>query len=160
MKRFYWLIIFALLISGIISIDLNLNAQTLAADRVTAPVDDRLTVSRPGNLFPLARLEYDAGAVSPGHRMDRMMLVLQPDADQERALQALLAAQQDPQSPQYHQWLTPESFGKLFGISDHDLAEVTDWLHSHGFEVEPISSGRQTLAFSGTAAQVEAAFHT
>jgi hypothetical protein len=160
MKRFYCLTIFTLLISGIISIDQNLNAQTLAADRVTAPVDDNLTVSRPGNLFPLARPEYDAGAVAPGHRMDRMMLVLQPDADQERALQALLAAQQDPQSPQYHQWLTPESFGKLFGISDHDLAEVTGWLHSHGFEVEPVSSGRQTLLFSGTAAQVEAAFHT
>src|ERR1039457_7026277 len=129
MKRSYWLILSLLFISGIISIGQNLNAQTLPANRVTAPVDNSLTVSRPGNRYPLASPEYDAGAVSPGHRMDRMMLVLQPDADQERALQALLAAQQDPQSPQYHHWISPESFGKLFGISDHDLAEVTDWLH-------------------------------
>ena len=160
MTRFCWLIIFVLFISGILSIDQNLTAQTLAADRVTTPVDDRVTVSRPGNRFPLARAEYDTGAVPPGHRMDRMLLVLQPDAAQERALEALLAAQQDPQSPQYHQWLTPESFGKLFGISDRDLLQVTDWLLRHGFEVEPASGGRRTLLFSGTAAQVEAAFHT
>ena len=92
--------------------------------------------------------------------MDRMLLVLQPDPAQERALEALLAAQQDPQSPQFHQWLTPERFGKLFGVSDHDLAQVVEWLERQGFQVESPSSGRRVLLFSGTAGQVETAFHT
>jgi pseudomonalisin len=160
MTPFRWLIIFFLFFSAIISIEQRLNAQTLASERVTAPVDDRATVARPGNRHPLARAEYDAGIASPGHRMDRMMLVLEPDAAQQHALQALLQAQQDPQSPQYHQWLTPEAFGKLFGVSGHDLDQVVNWLTRHGFEVEPVSSGRRVVLFSGTAAQVEAAFHT
>ncbi len=160
MSHFHRLILCVLFLSGIISIDQRLTAQPRPEDRVTTPVDDRLTVTRPANRHPLALPEYDAGPVSPQHPMDRMLLVLQPDADQQFALQALLAAQQDPQSPQYHHWLTPESFGKLFGISDHDLEQVTDWLERHGFEVEPVSGGHRALLFSGTAAQVEAAFHT
>src|SRR5277367_3364588 len=129
-------------------------------DRISAPVDGRRTVARPGNRHPLAIPAYDSGAIAPDHRMDRMMLVLQPDPAQERALEALLAAQQDPQSPEYHQWLTPERFGKLFGVSDRDLAQVVEWLQSEGFIVEPPSGGRRVIVFSGTAGQVEAAFHT
>src|ERR1700692_955089 len=160
MKQCSWIATVALFVSAIIPIAQNLNAQPAPLDRITAPVDGRLTVARPGNRHPLAMPEYDAGPVSPDHRMDRMMLVLQPDPAQERALEALLAAQQDPQSPQYHQWLTPERFGKLFGVSDHDLAQVVEWLERQGFEVEAPSNGRRVLLFSGTAGQVEAAFHT
>ena len=160
MKQNRSIIALTLFLSAIISIAQNLNAQPAPLDRITAPVDGRSTIARPGNRHPLAIPEYDAGPVSPDHRMDRMMLVLQPDPAQERALEALLDAQQDPQSPEYHQWLTPERFGKLFGISDHDLAQVVEWLERQGFEVEPPSSGRRVLLFSGTAGQVEAAFHT
>ncbi len=129
-------------------------------DRVTRPVDDRMTVTRPGNRHPLARPQYDAGVAALDQRLESMVLVLQPDAAQQRALEALLAAQQDPQSPQFHQWLTPESFGKLFGVSERDLDQVVSWLSRHGFEVEPVSSSRRAVVFSGTAAQVATAFHT
>ena len=160
MQPFGRLIIFFLFFSGITSIEHRLNAQSLPSERVTSPVDDRATLARPGNRHPLARAEYDTGLAPPGHRMDRMVLVLEPDAAQQQALQTLLAAQQDPGSPQYHQWLTPETFGKLFGVSNHDLDQVLNWLTRHGFQVEPVSAGRHVLVFSGTAAQVEAAFHT
>jgi len=158
MKPFRCLIA-VLFFFAIVSINQHLHAQT-PADRVTTPIDDRLSVARPGNVHPLARAEFDAGPVAPDHRLERMLLVLQPDAAQQRALEALLAAQQDPQSPQYHRWLTPETFGKMFGVSERDLQQVTAWLLGHGFEVEPAPSSRRQLLFSGTAAQVEAAFHT
>jgi pro-kumamolisin-like protein/all-beta uncharacterized protein/BACON domain-containing protein len=160
MKHFYWLVIFVLFLSGIISIPQHLNAQTQPADRITAPVDSNILVARPGDHYPAARAEFDSGVAAPDHRMDRMILVLQPDPSRELALEALLQAQQDPRSPQYHRWLTPEDFGKLFGVSDRDLGQVTSWLESYGFQVEPVSNGRRELVFSGTAAQVEAAFHT
>ncbi len=89
-----------------------------------------------------------------------MILVLQPDAAQQDALTALVAAQHDPESPQYQQWLTPESFGQTFGASERDIEQVVNWLQGHGFDVEPISAGRGSLVFSGTTAQVESAFHT
>ncbi len=159
MKQFRSLILFVLFSSIIFSISQHLNAQT-PADRVTTPVDDRLTIQRSGNVHPLARPEYDAGRVPPEQPMQRMLLVLEPDAAQQRALEALLAAQQDPESPQYHRWLTPETFGKTFGISERDLAQVSAWLSRQGFQIEPAPASRRQLVFSGTAAQVEAAFHT
>ncbi len=129
-------------------------------DRVTAPVDNRRTVKLTGNRHPLARREFETGAAAGTHRMERMILVLQPDASQRTALDALLEAQHDPNSPQYQKWLTPESFGERFGASPNDVAQVVRWLNAHGLEVEEISAGRQSIVFSGTAAQVESAFST
>lgn len=129
-------------------------------DRVTGMVDERARLVRPGNVHPLARPEYDLGAAAPDLRLDRMILVLQPDEAQQTALDEFLAAQNDPQSPQYHKWLSPDEFGGAFGVSAHDADQVVKWLDGHGFEVEPATGSRRTITFSGTAAQVERAFHT
>jgi subtilase family serine protease len=105
-------------------------------------------------------MEFDTGAVSPDMRLERMMLVLSPDRDQQAALDELLAAQQDPDSPEYQRWLTPEAFGSRFGVSESDTGQIVRWLEMHGFEVEPLSPARRSIVFSGTAFQVAAAFHT
>ena len=143
-------------------LDRTISAQvpSRSPERITKAVDDRMTVRRPGNRHPLARPEFDAGAAAPETRMERMVLVLEPDAAQQQELEALVAAQQDPVSPQYQQWLSPEEFGRRFGVSEQDLKRVTDWLEGHGFEVEPVSIGRREILFSGTAGQVQSAFHT
>lgn len=128
--------------------------------RVVAPVtnDDRVVL--PGNRHPLARAEYAVGRVPPEAPMDKMVLVLAPDAAQETALEELLAAQQDPESSYYQHWLTPVEFGRRFGVSQHDMQAVTQWIESWGMRVEDIPASRRSVVFSGTAAQVEAAFHT
>ena len=128
-------------------------------DRITQTIENQVRVRRAAT-HPLARPEFDAGRVAAGTRMDRMVLVLQPDADQEQNLERLLTAQQDSNSPSYHQWLTPEDFGRQFGVSDHDLNQVIRWLQDQGFEVEPVAESRRQVIFSGTARQVEAAFRT
>lgn len=91
--------------------------------------------------------------------MLRMLLVLKRSPQQESALRKLLDDQQDKSSPSYRQWLTPEQFGKQFGPTDDDLATITRWLQSHGFEVGH-TKGRTVLEFSGNAGQVQQAFHT
>jgi pro-kumamolisin-like protein/all-beta uncharacterized protein len=128
--------------------------------RITRAIDDALTVSLEGNRHPLARAEFDAGIAAAGTRMDRMILLLQPDPTQQAALEALLAAQQNPQSPEYQHWLTPEDFGQRFGVADSDLAQLVAWLNAQGFQVEPAAASRRQIVFSGTAGQVQAAFHT
>jgi subtilase family serine protease len=72
----------------------------------------------------------------------------------------LLDAQHNPESPYYHQWLTPEEYGERFGISEDDTAQVVNWLQSHGLRVEEVTAGRRSIVFSGAASQIEAAFHT
>ena len=129
-------------------------------ERIHGAINNSVRVVRAGNRHPSARSEFDAGPAAPDTRMDRMILLLTPDAAQQQALDDLVAAQQDPESPLYHQWLTPESFGEQFGIAEGDLQRVVGWLLEQGFEVEPISQSRREVIFSGTAAQVEAAFST
>ncbi len=92
--------------------------------------------------------------------MDRMLLVLKRSPEQSSALQALLDAQQDKSSINYHQWLTPDQFGQRFGASDQDIQTVVSWLGSHGFQVGRVSKGRTVIEFSGTAAQVRQTFNT
>jgi pseudomonalisin len=130
------------------------------ADRITNFVDDDQRITLPGNRHPLAIAGNDAGPVAPSYRMDRMLLTLLPDDAQQVALTQLIDAQQNPESPYYHQWLTPGQYGERFGISESDAAQVTAWLQTHGMEVEEVAAGRRSIAFSGTAAQVESAFHT
>src|SRR5258708_912287 len=128
--------------------------------RVTAQVDDTRTVQLKGNVHPLARPEFDHGAVADSQPMTRMLLTLQRGAEQETALQQLTDSQQTKGSASYHAWLTPEQFGKQFGPSDADVQAVTDWLTRQGFQVAKVAAGRGAIEFNGTVAQVRNAFHT
>jgi subtilase family serine protease len=131
-----------------------------AVNRITQRIDDGSRVPLRLDRPPLAKPELDAGRTPSQAPMHRMMLSLAPDENQQQALETLLEAQQDPQSPDYHHWLTPEEFGNRFGVSESDLQAVAGWLESKGFQVEPVSASRRVLIFSGTAGQVESAFHT
>jgi pseudomonalisin len=129
-------------------------------DRITSYVDDEHRITLKGNRPPLAVPEYDEGTVAPEYRMERMVLTLLPDSTQQQSLLQLLDEQQDPESPYYHHWLSPEQYGESFGVSEADTAQLTEWLESHGMDVDEIAGGRRAIVFSGTAAQVESAFHT
>jgi len=133
-----------------------------AAQRIliSQPVDERQRTVLTGNTHPLARPAFDRGAAPAGLPMQRMILVLERSAEQESALRSLLEEQQTKGSPNYSQWLTPDQFGKRFGLADSDLATVVAWLKSHGFQVGSVSRGGIGIEFSGTAGQVEEAFHT
>jgi len=128
--------------------------------RVTGQVDDTRTLELKGNIHPLARPEFDRGAVADSQPMTRMLLLLQRSDEQERALQQLMDEQQTKGSANYHAWLTPEQFGRQFGPSDADIQAVTDWLTRQGFQIAKVAAGRNVIEFSGTVAQVRNAFHT
>lgn len=109
---------------------------------------------------PLATPENAVGRVEGGRSLRRMVLVLSPSMAQEEELKKLLDQQQNPHSPNYHHWLTAEEFGARFGIADADVAAVRAWLEGEGFVVGPVAASKRWIEFSGTAAQVESAFHT
>ena len=89
-----------------------------------------------------------------------MILVLKRSAGQENSLQEFLGQVQNPASPMYHQYLTPEQFGQRYGVSASDLEALTGWLRSEGFSVDHIRSGHMAIEFSGNAGQIQSAFHT
>jgi subtilase family serine protease len=126
---------------------------------ITQPVDESQLTVLQGNTHPLARPQLDLGTAPATLPMQRMLLVLKRSPEQESALKKLLDDQQDKSSPSYHKWLTPDEFGKQFGPTDADLQTITNWLQSHGFQVGS-TKGRTILEFSGSASQVQEAFHT
>lgn len=137
------------------------NSQTATIQaRIIQAVDEKNLVVLKGNVHPLARPEFDQGAVSDGELLHRMLLLLQRSSDQEAALQKLLDDQQNKSSPNYHAWLTPAQFGQQFGPAESDIQAVTSWLQLHGFQINSVAAGRTVIEFSGTAAQVRGSFHT
>lgn len=127
---------------------------------ITQRVDESKLTVLTGNTHPLARAEFDRGMAPSDLPMERMLLVLKRSPEQEASLEKLLAEQQDKTSPNFHKWLTPEQFGQEFGPSDSDIETITEWLETRGFQVTNVAKGRDVIEFSGTAGQVQAAFHT
>jgi hypothetical protein len=113
-----------------------------------------------GNVHAFARAQFDAGEAPSTLRPKGLDIVFAKTPEQQRALQQLLSAQQDPKSPQYHKWLTPAQYGLRFGASDDTLAAVTSWLKSNGLSAGQVPPGRGHLPFFGTKAQVEGALRT
>ena len=86
-------------------------------------------------------------------------MVLKRSPEQESALQALLASQQDPKSPNYHKWLTPEEFGKRFGVADLTYS-ITSYLSAKGMSVGRVYGGHMAIEVGATPAQIKSTFQT
>jgi len=142
-----------------LSITANSDAQNVPS-RVVDRIDETKLVRLTGNTHPMARPQFDQGLADPQLPMERMVLVLKRSPEQEAALDQFMQEQLDPRSPNFHHWLTPEVFGKLYGPSDNDMAAITSWLESQGFQIYKVGKGRINIEFSGTAAQVQRTFHT
>lgn len=66
-------------------------------------------------------------------------------------LSALLAAQQNPGSPQFHKWLTPAQFAERFGPSKLQMLRIATELRARGLSVDLHT---RALHVSGSAADV------
>jgi len=117
-------------------------------------------VTLSGTVHPLTREASDLGEANPGMRLESMALSIASSTAEKAELDALVEAQQNPKSVQYHQWLTQEEFGARFGLTEADLSRVTGWLEAQDFTVKSVAPSRNLIAFSGTAAQTEAALRT
>ena len=127
---------------------------------IAEALDEAHAVTLLGNTHPLARPEFDLGLAAPDTRLDRILLLLKPSPARQATLDAFVQAQYNPNSPAFHQWLTPAEYAARFGATPADLARVQSWLRSHGFSVDETPAGNRLILFSGTAAQVADAFHT
>ncbi|MBB6143529.1 hypothetical protein HNQ77_001478 [Silvibacterium bohemicum] len=138
--------------------------QTAAAaaaplDRVRGPVTVARTPLK-GQTRPLDRSAIDLGQVPDSMSTGRMVLWLRRSAVQQAQLSQFLSQTQNKNSASYRHWMTPESYGAAYGISDHDLAAVQQWLEASGLKVERISAARNAILFSGTAGSLTSAFNT
>ncbi len=137
-----------------------LPAAAAPATRITRALNNARTRAVPGSLHPLAQPKNDLGLVDPAAPMDYMVLVLKPSGAQQQDLDTLLSDQQNPSSPSFHKWLTPEAYGERFGLNQQDHAKVAAWLKAEGFTVNEGARAKNWIAFSGTTGQVNRSLHT
>jgi subtilase family serine protease len=74
-------------------------------------------------------------------------------------LEKFLAAVNDPASPNYHHFLTPEEFTARFGATAADYAAVKNFARTNGFTITGEHGNRLLLEVTGRAVDVERAFH-
>jgi subtilase family serine protease len=130
------------------------------SERIPQTIDNTNLWRLRGSVQPRARAEFDRGTVDGSLPMEGMKLVFQLTPEQQSSLDMLLRQQLDPSSPNYHAWLTPEQYAERFGVSRSDIVRATKWLRQQGFTTITPARSRTWIGFNGSAAQVEAAFHT
>ncbi len=128
--------------------------------RILNRIDESQLVTLRGNTHPFANSAHDQGRVADSLPMTDLILVLSRDPAQQAAFDAYVASEYDQNSPNYHQWLTPDQIGEQFGPSQTDILTITNWLTGHGFTVSQVTRDRMSIRFGGTAKQVQSAFHT
>jgi subtilase family serine protease len=136
----------------------SLGAQSVAP-RISGEIGNAQSAIA-GSLNPHAQPQLDAGRLASNTRINGMTMVFNRTAAQEAALKALIAAQQTPGSPYFHQWLTPDQFAARFGMAESDLSAVEGWLQQQGFSIDSVNRSQNAIHFSGTSGQVEQAFST
>ena len=129
-------------------------------DRISGTIDSYPSVLLTGSVHAKAQAQFDQGPVAPSLTLPYITLVTQPSPSQQADLHHLLKQQQDPTSPNFRKWLTPEQYADRFGLNQNDIEKLSVWLRGQGFSVVQAARGRNWVAFSGTAASVESAFHT
>src|ERR1700712_4313245 len=123
----------------------SLQAQSARAvaqtQRVFGDVETGPVTRIKGHVPAWANAANDLGSVASSRNLDNLHLVLARSAPVEAAFEQLLADQQDPASPRYHQWLTPQQNADQYGIAPADVAAVTDWMKAKGLSVDAIAGG-------------------
>jgi subtilase family serine protease len=131
-----------------------------SAPQITQAVDSAQRKLLGNTVHPLAISENDRGRADASLSMKDMLLFLHGNDAQAATAKQYIASLHDPNSPNYHKWLTPEQYGAQFGATDADVATVSQWLTSNGFAVEEVARGKNWIRFSGSAQQVEQTFGT
>jgi uncharacterized protein (TIGR03437 family) len=109
-------------------------------------------------MHPRASADNDEGPVDANLEVPYVTLVLKRSDAQEADLEKFLAEQQDPSSPNYHHWLTPEEYADRFGVSQGDIDKLTVWLKDQNLTVKSVARGRGWVAVGGRADAVQRAF--
>ncbi len=127
---------------------------------ISRPINEGKLVMLTGNTRAQSVPANDRGLVADDYKMGHMLIQLRRPPERDRALNQFIEDLNDPTSPNFHRWLTPQQFGDSFGPARQDLDTVTGWLRSHGFAINEVYPNGMVVDFSGTAGQVREAFHT
>ena len=130
-------------------------AVSLLAMRVVVHADQNSRTILSGHTVPLiqqAHLVQNTSATQQLNLSIGMQLRNPSDLD------SLLSAINDPNSSQYHQYLTPDQFDQLFAPTSDQVQQVISYLQSQGMTVTSVAPDNMLIDATATVAQVQQAF--
>jgi len=146
----------------------SLHAQSALASLRPAPQSNRVPAN--ADFGPQTQLTgHLPGWVSKGVATSKpvdlnatmhLTLLLQRDPTVQAAFTQFLQDQQTPGNPLYHQWLTPQQVGALFGPTASDVAAVTNWLTVQGLVIDSVEPNQIMINVHGSTSVVASAFRT
>jgi pseudomonalisin len=128
-------------------------------DRIKTNADFSTLAPLAQRLPGWAKGESSAQATDLGATIE-VSVLLSREASAQATFDQMLSNQQNPNSIFYHQWLTAEQVGVLYGPTANDLSAVTSWLANQGLKIESVSPNGLIVRASGSLATVGGAFHT
>jgi len=132
----------------------------LHAQRLPDRIEGRSKVVLRGSRSPRIDRLTSEGPIADSTIVHGITFRFRPTPEQSADLEKLLDQQQDPNSPLYHAWLTPEEYADRFGLNQDDFEKVSDWIASQGFQIDFAARSRTHISFTGTARQVSQTFGT
>ena len=135
------------------------SGPTPQSNRIVAKADLSSMIRLTGHVPAWAAAANDAGAV-PADAPLQLSLLLNRSPERQAEFTKLLADQQDPLSPRYHQWLTPRQVGELYGPTQGDLDTVSAWLVSQGLTITEITPSRVFVHVAAPVSVISRAFGT
>ncbi|HKV56966.1 MAG TPA: S53 family peptidase, partial [Ktedonobacteraceae bacterium] len=136
---------------------LLLICTSLLAISIAARADQSQPKVLNGQIAPLIAQAQMLQTASSGQQLN-LSIGLQPRNATD--LNNLLNALYDPQSPQYHQYLTPDQFEALFAPTPDQVQQVVSYLQSQGMTVTSIAPNNMLIDATGSVAQADQAFST
>lgn len=109
----------------------------------------------PGHLVPALKQIHSTGRTAGERRLDLSISLAPRNTD---ALDALIAAQNDPHSGLYHHYLTPQEYNASFAPTQASVNAVVAFLRGQGIVVRPVASNRMLIDATGSVSSVERAF--
>ncbi|HEY9774718.1 MAG TPA: S53 family peptidase [Planktothrix sp.] len=102
---------------------------------------------------------YQAQYVGRSQPQQTLQVVVGLKLRNGAALDALIAQQSDPNSPQFRHYLTPQQFMQQFGPTQVDVDTAVQYFTSQGLKVVQVAPNNVVIELEGTTAQVEKAFN-
>jgi kumamolisin len=131
-------------------------AVSLLAIRIAVRADQNQRTLLSGHLVSLIQQAHLVQATSLNQQLNLSIgLQLRNPSD----LDSLLSAIYDPNSSQYHQYLTPDQFNQLFSPTSDQVQQVVTYLQSQGMTVTSIAPNNLLIDATATVAQVTQAFN-
>lgn len=130
-----------------------------AAAVTAAPANAAPTLLRAitQNVLPGLSHATDHGSAPAGSVLDLTITLRRPNPAGE---QALITAENDPASSQFHHSLTPAQFAARFGVPAAQQSAVRSFLTGGGLAVDSTSTAGDVWSVHGTAAAISALFRT